>query len=61
MGSLLSLTVMVRTEIFRSEKCRVILDQLWAPYIWLVLDGTKDFVDREAQQGEVLFHPKGSE
>jgi len=27
----------------------------------LVLDGTKDFVDREPQRDEVLFRPKGSE
>jgi len=60
-GSLMSLTVMVRAEIFRSGECKVILDQLRVSYRWLVLDVTEDFVDGEAQQGEVLFHSKGSE
>ena len=29
-GGLVSLTVMVKTEIFRSGECRIMLDRLWA-------------------------------
>jgi len=41
-GRLVSLAVMIKTIIFNSRKCRTILDRLWAPYPWLVLDGTED-------------------
>ena len=58
-GSLMSLTVIVRTIIFHSEK--FLLDRLQAPYSWLVLDGTKDFVYGELQWGKLLFRPEGSE
>ena len=60
-GSLISLTVMVRAKICRSGECMVILDQLWVSYWLLVLNVTEDFVDGEPQQGEVLFHSEGSE
>jgi len=36
-------------------------DQLRVPYPWLVFDGTKDFVNKEPQRGEVLFCPEDSE
>jgi len=57
---IVSLTVVIRTVIFCSSKCRVIFDWLRAPYPWLVLDGTEYFINRELQPGEVLFRPKGS-
>ena len=37
-----------RTNIFCSEKCRVVLDWHRASYPRLVLDGIKDLVDGEA-------------
>jgi len=51
-----SLTVVVRTLLFCSRECRVVLDLLRVPYPWLVLDGTEDFVDGKSQRGEMLFH-----
>ena len=45
-GGLVSLTVVIRTVIFHSEKYRVALDRLRAPYSWLILDGVEDFVNR---------------
>jgi len=60
-GDLVSLTVVVRTIIFRSRKCMVVLDRLRASYPWLVLNSTEDFVDGEPQRGEVLFLSEGSQ
>jgi len=54
--SLVSLTVGVRTIFFHSGECGVVLDRLRAFYLWLVLDSIKDFIDRESQWSEVLFH-----
>ena len=45
---------MVRTILFHSGECRVVLDWLWALYPQLVLDDIKDFVDEEPQLGVVL-------
>ena len=36
------------------------LDRLHAPYPWLVIDGTEDFVYEDPQRGEVLFYSEGS-
>ena len=52
--------LMVRAVIFRSEKCRVMLDRFRVSYSWLVLDGIEDFVDGELQRGKVLFRLEGS-
>ena len=59
MNGLVPLTVIVRTIFFRSGECGVILDRLRAVYPPLVLDGIVDFVDRESQQSELLFHLEG--
>ena len=42
--------LIVRTIIFRSEKCNVVLDRLQVFYPRLVLDCTEDFVDGEPQR-----------
>ena len=47
MDGLVPLTVMVRIIFFHSVEHRIILDWLWAPYPWLVLDGVEDFIDGE--------------
>jgi len=52
---------MVRTIIFCSRKCRVMLDRLRAPYPWLVLENTKHFVNGEPQWDEVMFRLEGLE
>ena len=44
-SGLVPLTVVVRTVISRSEKCKVVLDLLRAPYSWLVFDSTEYFID----------------
>ena len=43
-GSLVYLTVLVRTIFLHSGECRVVLDWLRALYPRLVLDGIEDFV-----------------
>jgi len=58
-NGLVPLTVMVRTIFFRSGEYVIILDRLRAIYPRLVLDGIVDFVDRESQQSELLFHLEG--
>jgi len=50
---------MVRTIFFCSRECRVVLDRLRALYPRLILDGIEDFVNREPQRSEVLFHLEG--
>ena len=52
---------MVKTEIFRSEEWRVVLDRLRALHPWLVLDDIEDFIDGEPQRSKVLFHLEGLE
>ena len=54
-GSLMSLTVVVRTVFFHSGEYKVVLNRLRALYSQLVLNGVIDFVDREPQWSEVLF------
>jgi len=61
MDGLVSLAFVEGAVIFRSGKCWVMMDRLRVPYTWLVFDGTKDFVDRELQRGEVLSRSEGSE
>jgi len=56
---IVSLIIVVRTVFFRSEERRVVLDQLRLLYLQLVLNGIEDFVDRESQHSEVLFHLEG--
>ena len=51
-----STTVVIRTIFFCFGKYRVILDQSRASHPLLVFNGIKDFVDREPQRSEVLFH-----
>ena len=48
-GGLVSLALAERTILFRSEKCEVMLDRLWAPYSRLVLDSIEDLVDGELE------------
>ena len=57
--NLVSLILMVRTLFFHSGENRVVLCWLQALYVRLNLDGIEDFIDREPQNSEVLFHLEG--
>jgi len=56
MDDLVSLTIMVGTIFFCSEKCGIVPDWSWTPNPWLVFDGVEDFIDGESQRSEMLFH-----
>ena len=57
----MSLAVVVRRIFFRSGKCKVVLDRLWALYPWLVLDDIEDFVDGKSEWSKVFFYLEGLE
>jgi len=59
--SLVPLTVVVRTTLFYSEKCRFVSDWSRASDPRLVLDGVEDLVDGEPKQSEVLCWLEGLE
>ena len=52
-------TVMVRTIFFYSGEYGVVLDWPRVLYPRLIFDGIEDFIDREPQRSEVLFHLEG--
>ena len=58
-NSLMSVTVVIRTILFYSGECRVILDRPRMRHLRLVFDGIKDFIDGEPQRSEALFHFEG--
>jgi len=58
---IVSFTVLVRTILFYSEKCRIIPNWSRAPNPRLVLDGIEDLVDGEPERSEVLCRLEGLE